>query len=154
MNKAVLTSIGISLMLTSNLSSAKTSVTQTVTAVFDAMRLHQGDVLKAQFAPQALLQRVRSNGSIVTNNIDKFAMVITTSASLLDERLLDIISHRSGNLASVWTPYAFYIDRKISHCGVNSFQLIKLDGQWKIQYLIDNIYSGSCEEFIASHKTK
>jgi hypothetical protein len=34
-------------------------------------------------------------------------------------------------------PYQFYIGDKFSHCGVNSFQLVKLQGQWKIQYLID-----------------
>jgi hypothetical protein len=41
------------------------------------------------------------------------------------------------NLASVWTPYTFYINDQISHCGTNSFQLVKLDNTWKIQYIID-----------------
>ena len=41
------------------------------------------------------------------------------------------------NLASVWTPYTFFINEQISHCGINSFQLVKLDSTWKIQYIID-----------------
>ena len=41
------------------------------------------------------------------------------------------------NLASVWTPYTFFINDQISHCGINSFQLVKLDSTWKIQYIID-----------------
>lgn len=41
------------------------------------------------------------------------------------------------NLASVWTPYTFFINNQISHCGINSFQLVKLDSTWKIQYIID-----------------
>lgn len=42
-----------------------------------------------------------------------------------------------SNLASVWTPYTFYINDQISHCGTNSFQLVKLEDTWKIQYIID-----------------
>lgn len=41
------------------------------------------------------------------------------------------------SLASVWTPYKFYLNGKISHCGTNSFQLIKTDEGWKIQYILD-----------------
>lgn len=37
-----------------------------------------------------------------------------------------------GSIANVWTPYDFWIDGKFSHCGVDSFGLIKVDGHWKI----------------------
>jgi hypothetical protein len=40
-------------------------------------------------------------------------------------------------LASVWTPYTFYLNGKVSHCGTNSFQLVKTADGWKIQYIID-----------------
>lgn len=41
------------------------------------------------------------------------------------------------SLASVWTPYKFYVNGKLSHCGTNSFQLVKTNDGWKIQYIID-----------------
>ncbi len=41
------------------------------------------------------------------------------------------------SLASVWTPYKFYLNGKLSHCGTNSFQLVKTSEGWKIQYIID-----------------
>lgn len=37
-----------------------------------------------------------------------------------------------GFIATVWTPYDFWVDDKLSHCGVDSFNLIKADGEWKI----------------------
>jgi hypothetical protein len=40
-----------------------------------------------------------------------------------------------GNLAQVWMSYAFYLGKKFSHCGVNAFQLTKVDGSWKIFHL-------------------
>jgi hypothetical protein len=42
-----------------------------------------------------------------------------------------------GKMANVWTPYTFYINDAISHCGTNSFQLFKRDGIWKIFYIVD-----------------
>jgi Putative lumazine-binding len=41
------------------------------------------------------------------------------------------------SLANVWTPYKFYLNGNISHCGTNSFQLVKRPDGWKIQYIID-----------------
>jgi len=42
-----------------------------------------------------------------------------------------------GNLASVWTPYEFYVNGMFSHCGANSFQLFNNNGTWEIIYLVD-----------------
>jgi len=50
-----------------------------------------------------------------------------------------------GPLAIVWTPYKFYFNGKFSHCGVNSFQLVRFNGVWKIQYLIDTRRRAGCE---------
>lgn len=130
---------------------AAQSPEQTVTSLFDAMRDHDGGKLTAQFMPSALLQRAQVNGDIKHNDIARFAEFVSTTDKYLDEKLLWVTVHLSDNLAVVWTPYAFYLDNELSHCGVNSFQLIKLQDQWKIQYLIDNTHSGDCTQFIEQH---
>ena len=43
------------------------------------------------------------------------------------------------------TPYKFYVGEKFSHCGVNSFQLVKIRGEWKIQYIIDTRRRQNCD---------
>jgi len=53
------------------------------------------------------------------------------------EKLMSITIKIDGNLASVWTPYEFYLNSKFSHCGVNSFQLFNNNGNWEIIYLVD-----------------
>jgi hypothetical protein len=53
------------------------------------------------------------------------------------EKLLSIDVKIDGNLASVWTPYEFYLNGNFSHCGVNSFQLFNNNGKWEIIFLID-----------------
>ncbi|HKB42832.1 MAG TPA: hypothetical protein VKC90_00520 [Chitinophagaceae bacterium] len=50
-----------------------------------------------------------------------------------------------GPLSIAWTPYNFYYNRQFSHCGVNSFQLVRLKGQWKIQYIIDTRRKQRCK---------
>jgi hypothetical protein len=37
-----------------------------------------------------------------------------------------------GSIASVWTPYDFWRDGKLSHCGVDAFDLIKTPEGWRI----------------------
>ena len=120
--------------------------------LFDAMREHDADKLIAQFTNGAILHRAQADGSVNTTDITNFANSIATSSKFLDEQLLSIEVNHNGNLASVWTPFVFYVDKKLSHCGVNSFQLVKTSEGWKINYLIDNSFQGDCHDFIKQHK--
>lgn len=124
-----------------------------VTALFNAMRAHDGEQLAAQFTNGALLQRAEPGGNIKSNDISQFAGFVSHTEKYLDEKLLAIIVQQSDNLAAVWTPYVFYLDGELSHCGVNSFQLVKVGPSWKIQYLIDNMHSGDCASFIKQYST-
>ena len=51
-----------------------------------------------------------------------------------------------GPMANVWTPYEFRRNGEFSHCGVNSFQLFKDGGDWKIIYIIDTGRKEGCEQ--------
>jgi len=45
-----------------------------------------------------------------------------------------------GNIAVVWAEYSFDLDAKRSHCGIDVFNLMKIDGAWKvtgIQYTVE-----------------
>lgn len=48
------------------------------------------------------------------------------------ERGFDATVHVAGPLAVVWLPYDLYVDGAWSHCGVDTFTLIRVDGGWKI----------------------
>ena len=60
------------------------------------------------------------------------------------EKLLSYDVKIDGNLASVWTPYEFYLNEKFSHCGANSFQLFDNNGRWEIIYLVDMRRRSDC----------
>ncbi|WP_206484122.1 hypothetical protein [Thalassotalea sp. G2M2-11] len=124
------------------------TIMQPINQLFDAMRAHDSEKLLAQFTRNAQLQRVTIENSIRPSNLNKFAEFVGQSEKHLDEKLFGLRIMQSGNLASVWAPFAFYLDGKLSHCGVNSIQLVKQNNQWKIHYLIDNVFQGDCQQFI------
>lgn len=127
------------------------SVTAPINHLFDAMREHDHDKILAQFTSEALLQRITAKGEIVNSDVKKFALSISKNTAKLDEHLLAITINQQNELASVWTPFAFYLNDKLSHCGSNSFQLVKVNGEWKIHYLIDITFDGDCQEFVKKH---
>jgi hypothetical protein len=130
-----------------------TAIMQPINALFDGMRNHDNAKILQQFTDSAQLQRATKDGQIRSTDIQKFADNISQHKAFLDEQLLQTVVLQQDNLASVWTPFAFYIDGKLSHCGSNSFQLIKQNEQWKIHFLIDVSHDGDCQEFILKHKS-
>jgi hypothetical protein len=44
----------------------------------------------------------------------------------------------------VWTPYELEVEGIFSHCGVNSFQLIRINEQWKITQITDTRRKEDC----------
>jgi hypothetical protein len=41
-----------------------------------------------------------------------------------------ILVHR--DIAHFWAPYSFDVDGKRSHCGIDSFSLVRVDGKWML----------------------
>lgn len=54
-----------------------------------------------------------------------------------EEKILSFKVQIDGSMAHVWTPYEFYVNNKLSHSGVNSFQLYKENEVWKVVYILD-----------------
>ena len=128
---------------------AEDSVKTVINQLFSAMKNADGIKLKETFADSAVLQTIRRNqegGFFVANEklsgfVDNISKLKKDSA---DERITFASIKIDGPLASVWTPYNFYYAGKFSHCGVNSFQLVKINGLWKIQFLIDTRRRQGC----------
>ncbi|MFY7840732.1 MAG: hypothetical protein ACOVP7_10680 [Lacibacter sp.] len=129
--------------------STEDSVKAVVNNMFAAMKNADSAGLKNSFSEWAVLQtisRTKEGQTIVrTDNIDAFASFVgKTTKGDADERITFGAVHIDGALASVWTPYQFYLKGAFSHCGVNSFQLVRVNGVWKIQYIIDTRRKGDC----------
>ena len=49
-----------------------------------------------------------------------------------------------NGVAMFWAPYSFDIDGKRSHCGVDQFDFIKVDGQWKLASSMWTVEPNGC----------
>jgi hypothetical protein len=105
--------------------------------------------LVSSFADSAILQTIiEKNGKVLvkTEAVGDFASQVgKMEKNILDERIKFDVVRIDGALAMVWAPYQFYYKGKFSHCGADSFQLLRINGKWKIQYLIDTRRTGGCE---------
>lgn len=114
--------------------------------LFLGMKNADQELLKSIFSESAILQTITKDGTVKTENISDFISSISkASKDDLDERITIEAVHVDGNLASVFTPYQFYYKGKFLHCGANSFQLVKQNNVWKIQYIIDTRRKENCE---------
>jgi len=51
-----------------------------------------------------------------------------------------------GDLAVVWTPYDFFLDREFSHCGVDAFTLVRTDEGWRIATTVYTVEVTGCDQ--------
>jgi hypothetical protein len=126
------------------------AVKQTVNRLFAGMKASDTAMVRSAFSSGAILQTVIKNreGKVLvrTEAVDSFVYFLSKPhTEVYDERIVFDVVKIDGDLATVWTPYQFYLGQKFQHCGVNSFQLVRLNGEWKIQYLIDTRRRQSCQ---------
>jgi hypothetical protein len=76
-----------------------------------------------------------SEGKIRASSRSRAAWRATIAKERYTERAFRPEVHISGPLAVVWTPYDFYSDGRWSHCGVDTFTLVKVADRWRIATL-------------------
>lgn len=75
------------------------------------------------------------NGAAVAQTSSKADWRTRTSSTRWTERGWNPTVHVQAGLAVVWLPYDFYNDGKWSHCGIDTFTLVKRGEQWLIATL-------------------
>lgn len=125
-------------------------VKKTVVDFFKAFHAQDTVALKSFAYDVVILQSVSKDPSgrtmLDAETYEEFVKSIGSIPANIkfEERLLSYHIQVDGDMANAWTPYEFYINGNFSHCGVDSFQFIKVDGVWKIIYLIDTRRKEGC----------
>ena len=127
------------------------SVKSVISNMFTAMKNADAGLLKNCFADSIVIQTISRNkdGKLIVKNESASGFIdfiSKESPGNADERITFETVKVDGPLAIAWTPYNLYYKGQFSHCGVNSFQLVRFDGEWKIQYLIDTRRKQGCVE--------
>jgi hypothetical protein len=129
--------------------SDETAVKEVVNKLFTGMKKPDTAMIRSAFSLKPILQtiiKVKDGGvSVESEPLDSFLVAIAKPhTEAYDERITFDLVKIDGELAMVWAPYKFYVGEKFNHCGVDAFQLAKINNEWKIQYLIDTRRREGC----------
>jgi hypothetical protein len=119
--------------------------------LFKGMKEGDSSIVRQAFAKKLTMATISMDkdgkpGIRLESTLDGFLKAVgTPHPEVWSEMIWDPKIEIDGNLAQVWTPYAFYAGKKFSHCGVDAFQLFKgVDGTWKIFHLADTRQKEGC----------
>jgi len=132
--------------------SDETKVQKTIEAFFDGFHKQDSLLIKQTVSDGIIAQTIGKNKdgttTLQTEDFSKFLKSIVSISDTVNfqEKILSFSIQVDGAMANAWTPYEFWYNDAFSHCGVNSFQLIKDGADWKIIYLIDTRRKKGCKE--------
>ncbi|MDX1754101.1 Putative lumazine-binding [Salinimicrobium sediminis] len=133
-------------------SSEEEKVKQVVNTFFEGFHARDSIIMKSVFYKDPVVQTIGKTKvgetKLVNEQLEKVlkGIVAIPLETEFKEVLHDYVIKIDGDMANAWTPYSFYLNDTFSHCGVNNFQLLKQNEEWKIIYLIDTRRREGCEE--------
>jgi len=124
---------------------------QLIENFFDAFHKQDSIALKSFAHPEIKMHSVAIDAAGDTSlSIEEYSEFIKYLVSIpastdFEEKLHEFEININGMIATVSTTCSFYVNNELSHCGVNTFQLMKSNGNWKIIYLVDTRSKLGCE---------
>jgi hypothetical protein len=101
------------------------------------MAIPEGMNISLRYQPDGSSKiRAKSNSQDVAET--------ATEKSKFTEKYWDPTILIHNGIAMFWAPYSFDIDGKRSHCGVDQFDFIKVDGQWRLASSMWTVEPNGC----------
>lgn len=124
-------------------------VVTVVERLFAGLKAGDTAAMRATLHPAArIIQTGTRDGAPFArvNSADDFLRSIGAAAGrALEERIYHPEVRLDDHLATVWVEYDFLVDGTVSHCGVDSYQLVRTGEGWKILQIVDTQRRTGCE---------
>ena len=121
-----------------------------VNKMFAEMEAHNPAGIVALYTAEAQLAaaiKTKEGKSVIrTFPVEAFSKNFSEKKNEIKEDMYAPEVKVFGDLALVFGRYVFFIDGKISHCGVNAFHLVRTDAGWKIANASTTIEPQGCTE--------
>ena len=92
------------------------------------------------------LQRITKEGAKPVARRPNAELTSANGGDPFIERYWDPKVEVRGDLAHVWAPYELRDNGKVIHCGIDAFDLVKIDGRWRIGNLMFTMEPDACGE--------
>lgn len=134
----------------------ETAIVAQIERFFDAMRGQDATAIKAILLDDTVFsaQRLGPDGAKLARIPGQAFANSVAGQKGLDERMWDPVVMRRGPIAMVWAPYEFRLDGRTTHCGVDVFDMVKVDGTWRIAHLMWTQEPDACPELKARRKAR
>ena len=121
----------------------KAAVLAVIGKVFDGMRTRDTALMRSLFVPQGarLLGVVPKDGKPALDVNDPGAWIGAVgrgTGPAWDERIFEPTVEVDDAIAHVWACYEFWRGPTLSHCGYDSFFLVKLGEGWRVAQVADS----------------
>ena len=122
---------------------------EAVDQLFLGMRMGSESVVRSVLATDVRFASLDASGgsaAIATESLDGFIQAVVASAGAWNEQIYEVETQIDDTMASVWAPYTFYVNGRLSHCGVNSIELLRDAAAWKITQISDTRRTEECPD--------
>ena len=127
----------------------KKAVLGVVNELFTQMRAANAAGILATGTPENQLVGIRKTKEGKTRidviNADAFSKFFTKKDAV-EELMYEQNVALDGDWAMVWGRYVFFVGDKVSHCGINQFNLVRTDAGWKIANGASTMNPSDCTE--------
>ena len=151
MKKAIGIVLGLSLVVTLHAQKANdnAAVLGVVQKLFDEMAAaNAAGILSTGTADNQLtaIRKTRDGKTTVSViNGEQFTKFFTKPGAIKEVMYAPKVDI-DGDWAMVWGRYVFFSEGKLSHCGINQFNLVRTDAGWKIANGASTIDPNACNE--------
>jgi putative lumazine-binding protein len=135
------------LFITAAFADEEAAVVEVVREFFDAMTARDVARSSALMTPDGILYGYRETEAglqIVRPTHASYLEGLASRENELIERFWDPKVLLHDRMAVVWTPYDLYVDGEFSHCGIDSFSLLKTEEGWKISGIVFSMEAENC----------
>lgn len=119
-----------------------------VQRLFDAMAAQDGAAIREIVLPGTVLTSIRPgpDGVMKLSRIPIEDFIANLKPGFHEEMWSARFARRGMMIATVTAPYEFKRGGKTSHCGVDVFDLVRVDGQWRVASGIWTAEPDACAE--------
>ncbi|BCS34430.1 hypothetical protein TBR22_A36570 [Luteitalea sp. TBR-22] len=102
--------------------------------LFDAMAACDEAAIRALTVPEGRFYRVTVGADRPPSSVtlDEFATSFGKCGRKMLERMWAPQVRVHKGIATLWAPYDFWLNGAFSHCGIDSFELVKVGDGWKL----------------------
>jgi aryl carrier-like protein len=115
-----------------------------VDALFAAMGQHDVNAARRLILPDAHFAVLLPDGKVRIEPDTAFLDTLGKHKEAFLERIWNAQVTVQGNLAQVWAPYDFHLDGKLSHCGIDSFSLMRTADGWRVAGISYTVQKTGC----------